>query len=42
MPVDLTCPICGKSGLTKRGLSLHMARIHKEERGAEEGEEEVA
>src|SRR3982750_1715509 len=31
---DLTCPICGKSGLTKRGVSLHMARIHKEERGA--------
>jgi hypothetical protein len=31
---DLTCPICGKGGLTKRGLSLHMARIHKGE-GAE-------
>src|SRR5437868_4239260 len=26
---DLTCPICGKGGLTKRGLSLHMARMHK-------------
>jgi hypothetical protein len=29
---DLTCPICGKEGLTKRGLALHMARIHKNER----------
>src|SRR5215213_9986961 len=28
---DLTCAICGKSGLTKRGLSLHMARMHKSE-----------
>ncbi len=34
---DLTCPICGKAGLTKRGLALHMARIHKGER--EEGRE---
>jgi hypothetical protein len=32
---DLTCPICGKGGLTKRGLSLHMARIHKGERTGE-------
>src|SRR3954454_2801384 len=28
---DLECPICGKAGLTKRGLALHMARIHKGE-----------
>ena len=28
---DLTCPICGKSGLTKRGLGLHMVRLHKSE-----------
>jgi hypothetical protein len=24
-------PICGKSGLTKRGLALHMVRLHKSE-----------
>src|SRR4051812_370127 len=29
---DLTCPICGKTGLTKRGLALHQARIHKGEK----------
>ena len=29
---DLTCTVCGKSGLTKRGLGLHMARMHKEEK----------
>jgi hypothetical protein len=28
---DLTCPICGKSGLSKRGLGLHMVRLHKSE-----------
>ena len=28
---DLTCKICGKTGLTKRGLGLHMIRIHKDE-----------
>jgi hypothetical protein len=28
---DLECPICHKSGLTKRGLALHMARKHKGE-----------
>jgi hypothetical protein len=28
---DLACPICGKSGLTKRGLGLHMVRLHKSE-----------
>src|SRR5512147_3327065 len=33
---DLTCPICGKSGLTKRGLALHTIRMH----GAESGKEE--
>ncbi len=32
---DLVCPICGKGGLTKRGLALHMARLHKRERGDE-------
>jgi alkylation response protein AidB-like acyl-CoA dehydrogenase len=26
---DLTCSLCGKSGLTKRGLGLHMVRMHK-------------
>ena len=29
---DLTCTLCGKSGLTKRGLGLHVARMHKEEK----------
>jgi hypothetical protein len=28
---NLSCPICGKSGLTKRGLGLHMVRLHKSE-----------
>jgi hypothetical protein len=28
---DLTCPICGKSGFSKRGLGLHMVRLHKSE-----------
>jgi hypothetical protein len=28
---DLECEVCGKSGLTKRGLGLHMVRKHKEE-----------
>src|SRR5689334_7894835 len=28
---DLTCPICGKTGLTDRGLKVHMARVHKGE-----------
>jgi hypothetical protein len=32
---DLECPICGKTGLTKRGLALHTARIHKTERAGE-------
>ena len=34
---DLTCPICGKSGLTKRGLGLHTIRMHGAETGKEEG-----
>lgn len=32
---DLECPVCGKSNLTKRGLGLHMARLHKEEKAGE-------
>lgn len=27
---ELTCEICGKPGLTKRGLALHTVRMHKE------------
>ena len=27
---DLTCEICGKPGLTRRGLALHTVRMHKE------------
>ena len=27
---DLTCSVCGKSGLTTRGLALHTVRMHKE------------
>jgi hypothetical protein len=34
---DLTCPICGKSALTKRGLALHTIRMHGAETGKEEG-----
>jgi hypothetical protein len=34
---DLMCPICGKSGLTKRGLALHTIRMHGAETGKEEG-----
>src|SRR5512132_2243345 len=34
---DLICPICGKSGLTKRGLALHTIRMHGAETGKEEG-----
>jgi hypothetical protein len=26
---DLVCSLCGKAGLTERGLKLHTARIHK-------------
>src|SRR5512147_3298663 len=32
---DLTCPICGQSGLTKRGLALHKIRMHGVETGKE-------
>ena len=28
---DMTCDKCGKTGLTKRGLGLHVARLHKDE-----------
>jgi hypothetical protein len=28
---DLTCSICGRSGFTRRGLALHMVRLHKAE-----------
>lgn len=34
---ELSCPICGKSGLTKRGLGLHTIRMHGAESGKEEG-----
>jgi hypothetical protein len=34
---DQTCQICGKSGLTKRGLALHTIRMHGVEIGKEEG-----
>ena len=30
---DLKCPICGKEGLTSRGLHLHTVRTHKDEQG---------
>jgi hypothetical protein len=33
---DLTCSICGKTGLTRRGLALHTVRMHKD--AAEEAE----
>lgn len=29
---DLTCPHCGKTGLTERGLKLHITRVHPESR----------
>jgi hypothetical protein len=32
---NLVCSLCGKTGLTERGLKLHSARIHK--RGDGEG-----
>jgi hypothetical protein len=34
---DLACPICGKTGLTPRGLALHKVRKHKGEQ--DRGEE---
>jgi hypothetical protein len=39
---ELECSICGKSGLTRRGLALHVVRIHKEEKEKEEVEAERA
>lgn len=33
---DLTCSVCGKTGLTRRGLGLHMVRLHKEEKAVKE------
>jgi hypothetical protein len=35
---DLVCDICGKSGLTARGLGLHKVRLHREEKEKEEEE----
>jgi hypothetical protein len=35
---DLVCDICGKSGLTRKGLALHKSRLHKGEAGKEEDE----
>ena len=37
---DLTCSYCGKTGLTKRGLGLHVVRLHKSE--IEKEKEEAA
>ena len=36
---DLSCEICGKSGLTQRGLGLHKARKHKAEMSEKPDEE---
>ena len=30
---SLTCPVCGKGGLTELGLKLHTTRVHKDEKG---------
>jgi hypothetical protein len=35
---DLVCDVCGKGGLTSRGLGLHKVRLHKEEKVKEEDE----
>ena len=35
---ELECSYCGKSGLTQRGLGLHVSRMHKEEKAKEEAE----
>jgi hypothetical protein len=35
---NLTCPYCGKTGLTKRGLALHTVRIQRSEIEKEEPE----
>lgn len=29
---EMVCSVCGKRGLTKRGLGLHMVRIHKDQK----------
>jgi hypothetical protein len=34
---DLECPTCHKTGLTKRGLALHLVRKHKGEQVPEQG-----
>ncbi len=39
---DLECPLCGKAGLTKRGLALHIARLHKGEQAEAEEAGEAA
>ena len=33
---DLVCEVCGKSGLTRRGLALHTVRKHKGDKDKEE------
>ena len=35
---ELECSYCGKTGLTQRGLGLHVTRMHKEEKAKEEEE----
>jgi hypothetical protein len=35
---DLECSYCGKTGLTKKGLGLHVSRMHKQENEKEEAE----
>ena len=37
-----TCPFCQKSGLTERGLKLHITRMHKDKQLEETGEDEEA
>ncbi len=41
---NLACPYCDKTGLTQKGLSLHIARLHKGQpvRAREEGAEAEA
>ena len=29
---DLVCDVCGKSGLTKKGLGLHRSRMHRKDK----------
>jgi hypothetical protein len=35
---ELTCEICGKGGLTARGLGLHKSRVHGIKPGSPEGQ----